>query len=108
MKKVIIVLLLILIKYQALAGHVGFSSDENLLIYIPASIILIMWIVNVIHSNFTKHKEQISSAKYDPEIEGTIVKEQTKPISEIPDFFKEKDVFGLDKPTFTNNSVEDV
>lgn len=99
MKKVIIVLLLILIKNIALAGHVGFSNDENLLIYIPASILIIWWIVKVIRKNYIIFRAQFSDTVHDPESKAPIIKGQANTDSEIPEFFIEKDVFGLDKPS---------
>jgi hypothetical protein len=102
MKKVILILLLIFIINKAVAGHVGFSNDENLLIYIPLSILLIWWVVQVLHKAYKKYREEVK--KYQDQTSKT--DNLLKLDKEIPEFFREKDVFGLDKPTLTSHTPE--
>jgi hypothetical protein len=97
MKKVILVLPLILVINKVLAGHVGFSSDENLLIYIPVSILIIWWMYSIIRKNYIKYKSQQADKVHELEEVSAAENEQTME-KEIPEYFKEKDVFGFDKP----------
>jgi hypothetical protein len=98
MKKAILGLPLILIINNALAGHVGFSSDENLLIYIPVSLLIIWWLSKIIRKNYLIYKSQLADKVREKEGVSTNLNDQIDKGKEIPEYYKEKDVFGFDKP----------
>jgi hypothetical protein len=99
MKKVTIVLLLYLMINKALAQHRGLSNDEWVLFYIPATMLIIWWIVTIIRKYYFNYKARISNTDIDPESNVYGEKSQSNEDNEIPEFFKEKDIFGLDKPS---------
>lgn len=111
MKKIIIVLPLLSGIDKAFAGHVVFSKDEYYLeVIIPALIILIWWMIKIIRKKYISNKTLIMNGvqdqdRIDPDNENETILE-----SEIPEFFKEKDVFGLDKPSInlvSNENLQD-
>jgi hypothetical protein len=99
MKKVIMVLPLILIINKAVAQHRGLSNDEYFLFYILAAILIIWLIAIIIRKKYIRYKAQISATVQDPERKASVIKGQSDIDNEIPGFFKEKDLFGLDKPS---------
>jgi hypothetical protein len=99
MKKIIIVLLFSLLINKVLAAHLGLVNEESLLFYIPVTLLIIWWIVTIIRKNYLNYKSQISVTDISQESEAPNVKSQTNKDNEIPEFFKEKDIFGLDKPS---------
>jgi hypothetical protein len=100
MKKVILVLPLILIINKAVAGQVVFSKDENYLeVIIPASILIIWWLSKIIRKNYLQYKSQLADKVREQEGKSTVGNELINTDTDIPEFFREKDVFGLDKPS---------
>lgn len=99
MKKATIVVLLILLIIKVLAATADHTKDEELIFYIPVVLLFIWWIVTIIRKNYLKYKAQISVKDIGQESEAANVKNQTNEDNGIPEFFKEKDIFGLDKPS---------
>lgn len=90
-KKIMIALLLFLTLNKVFAGHVGPSTDESyLLVIIPVLILIITWLVVFIRKQLASSKAKIAASAIEQS-------DEMKPDNEIPEFFVEKDVFGLDK-----------
>ena len=107
MKKLIILSVLLLVINKAVAGT-PLSADEYFLFYIPAALLIILWIAKIIRKNYLKYKAQISIRDIGRESETPVEKSEATEPNGIPEIFTEKDVFGLDKPSTSVDADDNI